>query len=157
MNNEKYERKISAKVESRIADLAERLYDYMPNVCWKTEANLAAALNTTIWKIRNAKAHLLKAGKIEIEFRPNGKRVNPIHTLIKTNPINQYSSDELIDDSIINWSLFNNLSARELNEMPIDEKLAFYEQMRLPFFPLHYPKFDKKDNPFCSCGSGKKL
>jgi hypothetical protein len=158
MNDGKYERKISAKVEKRIAELAERLYNFIPNACWKTEANLAAALNTTIWQIRNAKAYLLKTGQIEIELRPNGKRSNPVHTLIKTNPINQDSSEKWLDESnnTIDWSLLNDVSARELNEMPLDDKLAFYRQMRLPFFPLHYPKFDKNDNPYCSCSRGKK-
>jgi len=157
MTIEKYERKISAKVEARTIDLAEHLYNFVPDVCWMTERNLAAALNTTIWQIRNAKAYLLKTGRIEIDFRPNGKRSNPVHTLIKTNPINQYSRDELLDESNnrINWSLFNNLSAGDFNYLPVEDKLEFYKEMRLPFFPLHYPKFNNRNKPFCSCSRGQ--
>lgn len=153
-----YEHKISAKVEARIADLAERLYNYIPDVCWMTERNLAAALNTTIWQLRNAKAFLLKTGRIEIDFRPNGRRLNPVHTLIKTNPINQYSSDEMPDESNsrINWCLFDNLSVSNLNTMSVEDKLDFYKEMRLPFFPLHYPKFNSENKAFCSCGRGQK-
>lgn len=157
MKVEKYERKISAKVESRIAELAERLYNFIPDVCWMTEIHLATALNTNTWQIRNAKAYLLKAGLIQIEFRTNGKRKNPVHTLIKSSPTNQYSSEELADEinSNVHWSLLNEVSVRDFNYLPLEDKLEFYREMRLPFFPLHYPKFDQNDQPFCSCSRGR--
>lgn len=157
MNDRKYERKISAKVESRIADLAERLYNFMPNVCWMTELNLAAALNTNTLQVRNAKAYLLKTGRIKIEFRQNGKRKNPVHTLTKSSPINQNSSDVWSDEvnSSIDWSILNDIRINDLNYLSVEDHLELYEQMRLSFIPLHFPKFDKNGNAFCSCRYGR--
>jgi hypothetical protein len=47
-----YERKLSARQEKNVAELAERLYDFMPPVCWMTEAHLAEALGTNTWQIK---------------------------------------------------------------------------------------------------------
>jgi hypothetical protein len=157
MTDGKYEYKISTKIAARIADLAERLYDFLPDVSWKTEENLAKELNVNRRQIRNAKKYLIDSGKLTLQLRQNGKRSNATHTLVKPTPINQDIIEGWLDesDNTIDWSLLSDLAARELNEMPLDDKLEFYGRMRLPFFPLHYPKFNKNGKPFCSCSRGK--
>lgn len=148
-----FRRKLSARLEQKVAELAERLYDFMPPVCWMTEANLAASLNASRRRIRYAKQLLAEKGRIRIETRPNGKRANQVHTMIKVNPINQYIE---VDDSSwqIDWRLFYEMSAKDLNQMPIAELLEFYEEVGLQFIPLHYPKF-KGDLVYCSCSRGR--
>lgn len=148
-----YSRPLSARQERKVADLAERLYDIMPPVCWKTEANLAAALNVSRRQIRYAKQLLAEKGRIKIEPRPNGKRANQVHTMIKVNPINQYVMDRSVVREI-DWRLFDTFAAKDLNQMPVAELLEFYEEVGLQFIPLYYPKF-KRDSVYCSCKRGR--
>lgn len=148
-----FQRKLSARVEKRVAELAERLYGYIEPVCWRTEANLAAALNTSRRQIRYAKQLLAENGRIRIEPRPNGKRANQVHTMIKVNPINQYIA---VNDSSweLDWRLFHETSVKDLNRMPVAELLEFYEEVGLQFIPLHFPKF-KGNLVYCSCSRGR--
>lgn len=148
-----YDRKLSARQEKNVAELAERLYDFIEPVCWRTEANLAEALGTNTWQIKNAKAYLVKMGRIKMELRPNGKRMNPVHTMVKSSPINQYISNNE-SDWVMNWRLFHETSANDLNRMPLAELLQFYEKIGLQFIPLTYPKF-RGDLVYCSCSRGR--
>jgi hypothetical protein len=148
-----YSRQLSARQERSVAELAERLYDYMPPVCWMTEEHLAEALGTTRWQIRNAKAYLLKQERVKMEFRPNGKRKNMVQTIVKSAPINQYIRDEGLRWEI-NWRLFHKTAAKDVNQLQIAELLEFYEEIGLQFIPLHYPKF-KRNLVYCSCRRGR--
>ncbi|MDQ3819658.1 MAG: hypothetical protein M3362_18550 [Acidobacteriota bacterium] len=108
------------KIRQRHIELAERLYNFIQPVCWMTEVNLAAALGTTTRQIKIAKAYLEATGRVRLELRPNGKRANPIHTIIKAFPINQYIEvDESVRCSfssfILDWSKFEDLAAKDLN------------------------------------------
>ncbi len=141
------------KIRPRHIELADRLYDYIPPVCWKTEVNLAAELGTTTWQIKAAKAYLEATGRVRIELRENGKRANPIHTIIKPIPINQYIEDEG-STYAVNWSLLENIAAKDLNEMRIFDLLEFYQEMRLKTIPLFYPKF-KHGLLYCACKRGR--
>lgn len=144
------------KVRRSHIEIAERLYNFIPQVCWMTEVNLAKALDVSPRQIKIAKAYLEDNGKIEIELRENGKRSNPIHTLIKPFPINQNSANEMsiVNESSVDWTPFNQMTIKTISELPIEDQLELYEQMRLPFIPLHFPKFDRYEKPFCSCRSG---
>lgn len=148
-----YQRTLSARQEKNVADLAERLYQFIEPVCWRTEANLAEALGTNTWQIKNAKAYLLKTGRIRLELRPNGRRKNPVHTMVKSSPINQSIADACLAREV-KWSLFNETPAKDLNRMPVTELLKFYEAIGLQFIPLHFPKF-KGDSVYCSCKRGR--
>jgi hypothetical protein len=88
-----------------------------------------------------------------MELRPNGKRMNPVHTMVKSSPINQYIDDGGLTRDI-DWRLFHETSAKDLNQMQIAELLEFYEEVGLQFIPLHYPKF-KGDLVYCSCSRGR--
>jgi hypothetical protein len=144
------------KIRLRHIELATRLYEYIPPVCWLTEAHLAEALGTTTRQIKIAKAYLEHIGKVRVELRPNGRRANPVHTLIKTSPINHYVRGGRSARGVesIDWTLFNNLGAKNLNEMGVHELLDFYEELGLQVIPLHYPKF-KGGLVYCSCKNGR--
>lgn len=137
----------------KLSALAERLYDYMPPVCWQTESNMASALGVSRRQIRYAKQHLIDTGIIRLELRENGIRANPVHTLIKVNPINQYMR---VDESpcAIDWSMMDDLTPKDLNRMGTSEQLEFYAEMGFQTIPLHYPKF-KRGVVYCSCKSGR--
>lgn len=153
MQGNEYKRDLSARQSARVADLAERLYDHMPPVCWMTEENLAKELGVSRWQIRNAKAHLLNTGRVKMELRQNGKRSNAVHTLIKSAPINQCVDD---DGSVrqMYLNVIEGTSANDVNRMSTLELLEFYEEIRFQTIPLHYPKF-KPGLVYCSCKRGR--
>ncbi|HEX8633321.1 MAG TPA: bifunctional DNA primase/polymerase [Pyrinomonadaceae bacterium] len=141
------------KIRPRLIELADKLYDYIPPVCWMTEANLAVALGTTRRQIERAKAYLEASGRVRIELRQNGKRANPVHTLIKLLPINQYDSLAGLPWTV-DWTVLEDIAAKDLNEMPILDLLEFYQEVRFKTIPLHYPKF-KHGLLYCSCKRGR--
>jgi hypothetical protein len=144
------------KIRPKHITLAERLYSFIPPQCWMTEANLAAALGTTRRQIRAAKAYLEATGQVWIELRQNGKRANPIHTIVKTYPINQYIRGVRSGVSSIklDWSSFDNFAAKDLNQMAVQDLLEFYEEIGFQTIPIHFPKF-KRDLVYCSCKRGR--
>jgi hypothetical protein len=143
----------AARRAVKLSTLAERLYDYMPPVCWQTESNMASALAVSRRQIRYAKQHLIDTGLIRLELRENGKRSNPVHTLIKVNPINQYMR---VDESPceLDWSMMDDIAPKDLNRMGTFEQLEFYAEMGFQTIPLHYPQF-KPGVVYCSCKSGR--
>lgn len=141
------------KIRPRHTELADRLYDYIPPICWITEANLAAALGKTTRQIKIAKAYLEATGRVRIELRDNGRRANPVHTLIKPSPINHYNDDD-VDAWRVDWTLLEDIGVKDLNELPIFDLLEFYQKARFKPIPLHYPKF-KPGLVYCSCKHGR--
>lgn len=141
------------KIRPRHAELADRLYGYIPPVCWFTEANLAAALGTTTRQIKIAKAYLEATGRVRIELRDNGRRANHVHTLIKSSPINHYIRDD-VDVWRVDWTLLEDIGPKDLNELPIFDLLEFYREIGFKTIPLHYPKF-KAGRVYCSCKHGR--
>lgn len=145
--------------QKELISLSKRLYDHIPAICWMSETTLAESLGVSLRQIKYAKYYLLSNGKIRIDPALNGKRSNPIHKLIKISP--EYLNTSTKRESKkhknnIVWDLFNDLSADDLNYSSIKDRLNFYEKMNIPFIPLHYPKFDEKNRPYCSC-SKKQL
>jgi len=153
MEGNEYKRDLSVRQAALVADLAERLYNFMPPVCWMTEENLAKELGVSRWQVRNAKAHLLKTGRVKMELRQNGKRQNAVHTLIKSAPINQYIYDGESSRQI-HWNVIESASAKDVNSMTPFELLELYEQIGFQTIPLHYPKF-KPGLVYCSCKRGR--
>lgn len=141
------------KIRPRHTELADRLYDYIPPVCWFTEANLASALGTTTRQIKIAKAYLEATGRVRIELRDNGRRANPVHTIIKPSPINHYNSND-VGTWRVDWTLLEDIAAKDLNELPIFGLLEFYREIGFKTIPLHYPKF-KQGLVYCSCKRGR--
>ncbi len=113
---------------------------------------MATALGVSRRQVRYAKQNLIDAGRIRLELRENGKRSNPIHTLIKVNPINQYMKDESLCK--IDWSIMYDIAPKDLNAMTTFEQLEFYAEIGFQTIPLHYPKF-KPGGVYCSCKSGR--
>lgn len=144
------------KIRLRHIELAERLYNFIPPVCWITEENLAAALGANRRQIRVAKAYLEATGRVRIELRQNGKRANQIHTIVKTSPINQCVRRDGSDGSSLSldWSSFNDFSANDLNQMGVYDLLEFYAEIGLQAIPIHFPKFKRK-LIYCSCQLGR--
>lgn len=140
------------KIRPRHTELADRLYDYIPPVCWFTEANLASALGTTTRQIKIAKAYLEATGRVRIELRDNGRRANPVHTIIKPSPINHYNDD--VDVWRVDWTLLEDIGTKDLNALPIFDLLEFYQRVGFKTIPLHYPKF-KLGLVYCSCKRGQ--
>lgn len=134
--------------------LANALYDHLQSRSWKTELTLAKELGTTTRQIRRAKAYLEYTGRVVVEIGQNGRRDNPIHTLIKTSPIKPIVvSGKGVGR--LDWHVLEELSAKELNNMPLEALFDVYEDVGLHFFPLHYPKFKRDSTPYCSCRSGR--
>jgi hypothetical protein len=143
---------IPARKAVVVADLAERLYAYMPEVCWMTENNLAAELGVSRRQIRYAKQYLVETDRVLIQERPNGKRANPVHTIIKVNPIKPVVDSA--ESWKVDWSLFRDFAAKDLNALPAFEQVELYQEMGLKTIPLHFPKF-KRGLTYCSCPSGR--
>jgi putative DNA primase/helicase len=107
---------------------------------------------TTTRQIKVAKAYLEHTGKVRVELRQNGRRANPVHTLIKTSPINHYIRGDMSGERIwsIDWSLFDNFAAKDLNQMAVEDLLEIYAEIGFQTIPLHFPKF-KGRVVYCSC------
>lgn len=142
------------RIRARHVTLANILYEHLQDVSWKTELTLATELGVTTRQIRRAKAYLEYMGRVVVEVGQNGRRGNPIHTLVKTSPIKPI----IVSGggrSRVNWHALEDLSAGDLNEMTLEDLFDLYEEAGLPFFPLHYPKFKPDSTPYCSCKRGK--
>lgn len=71
----------------KISEGAQKLYEILPSPnCWMTERHLAKAVGCRTTKIKGYKAELANAGLITILLRPNGKRANLKHEIIKLKP-----------------------------------------------------------------------
>jgi hypothetical protein len=141
------------KINEDILELADRLYNNIPPVCWKTERNLASELGVPRRQIRYAKALLESQERVRIIPSVNGKRVNPIHTILKVNPIN-HNIGEHYSTWEIDWSLLNDITPYQLNKMSLREQLDFYQEVGFQIIPLHFPKFRRRKIS-CSCRRGK--
>ncbi|HEY9285896.1 MAG TPA: bifunctional DNA primase/polymerase [Pyrinomonadaceae bacterium] len=141
------------KIKQDVHELADRLYNYMPPVCWKTERNMANDLGVPRRQLRYAKALLELQDRVRIFPSANGKRSNLIHTIQKVNPIN-HNIDIYESTWEIDWTLFNDITPNQLNRMSVVEQLEFYREIGFQFIPLHFPKF-KRGKVFCSCRKGR--
>lgn len=149
-----------AKLEKQknIEDLSNRLFDFIPSVCWMSESSLARALDVSERQIKYAKAYLCMNDRITINLEPNGNRANFKHYIIKNRAAQECTAQENVIPSEpkpgIRWEIFNELSAKDLNRMSIEQQLDIYQEMNLPFIPLCFPKF-KKGLVYCSCRWGR--
>jgi putative DNA primase/helicase len=141
------------KIKQDLTELADRLYNNIPPICWETERNMAENLGVPRRQLRYAKALLELQERVRIIPSANGKRSNPVHTLFKVNPINHNIER---DDSTweIDWTLFNDVTPNQLNRMSVVEQLEFYREIGFQTIPLHFPKF-KRGKVFCSCRRGR--
>jgi Bifunctional DNA primase/polymerase, N-terminal/Primase C terminal 1 (PriCT-1) len=141
------------KINQDLTELADRLYNNIPPICWETERNMAEDLGVSRRQLRYAKALLELQERVRIIPSANGKRSNPVHTLFKVNPINHNIER---DDSTweIDWTLFNDVTTNQLNRMSVVEQLEFYREIGFQTIPLHFPKF-KRGKVFCSCRRGR--
>lgn len=143
--------------QQRIINLSQRLYDSIPAQCWKTEQTLADELGETRRYIIYAKIYLWSNGLINIKLSRNGKRNNPVHTIIKLDKESDSDLAVITDENSceIKWELFNELSAYELNYFSLEEFLYLYAKMNFRFIPLHYSVYDKRNRKRCSCRWGR--
>lgn len=145
----------NSKLEKQksLEDLSNRLFDFMDPTCWRSEANLAKALDVSERQIKYAKAYLCLNNRITIKLVPNGNRSNSKHYLIKNNEEdkNVMTLEQL---SVVKWEILNDLSLKSLQRMSIEEQLDLYQEMNLHFVPFHFPKF-KKGIVYCSCKWGR--
>ena len=150
-----------AKLEKQqsIVNLSDRLFDFMPQVCWMTETSLAKALSVSKRQIRYAKSYLCMKNRITINLEPNGNRANPRHYIIK----NGETSERVVtreSKQSIKWEIFDQFSPQDFSLMTIEDQLDIYEEMNLPFIPLWFPKFKyesktKKKLVYCGCKNGR--
>jgi hypothetical protein len=144
--------------QNKIKDLAGRLFDFIPSVCWMTESHMAEKLGTSERQIKYAKAYLLINNLITIKLEGNSNRPNHRHYIYKNSTAQECGAQEKAESSAlqskIKWEIFNELSPADFSCMTIEEQLDIYEEMNLPFIPLHFPKF-KKDMSYCSCPNGR--
>jgi hypothetical protein len=141
------------KISQDLFELADRLYNCIPSVCWKTERNMAGELGVPRRQLRYAKALLEQQERVRIIPSANGKRSNSVHTILKVNPIN-HNIGEDYPTWEIDWRLLNTLTPNQLNSMPIREQLGFYQEIGFQIIPLHFPKFRGRKIS-CSCRRGQ--
>lgn len=141
------------KINQDLFELADRLYNCIPSVCWKTERNMAGELGVPRRQLRYAKALLEQQERVRIIPSANGKRSNSVHTILKVNPIN-HNIGEDYSTWEIDWRLFNNLTPNQLNRMSVQEQLEFYQEIGFQIIPLHFPKFRGRKIS-CSCRRGR--
>ena len=146
--------KAKLKQQADLIKLSNRLYEFLPPNCWYTEKRLAKELGVSRRQIRKAKKYLLDTGKIQIVLKQKDERPNPCHYIYKIGGSDK-NGKTLSKDSFINWELLCEYSPNKFNALSIEEKLDIYEEMRMPFFPMHFPKFNKNGDPYCSCKDGK--
>lgn len=139
--------------QKSLENLSNRLFEFIEPTCWRTEANLAKALDVSERQIKYAKAYLCLNNLITIKPVPNGNRSNPKHYLIKHNQKNMNLIAEK-QTSTVKWDILNDVSLKNLQRMPIEEQLDLYQEMNLHFVPFHFPKF-KKGSVYCSCRWGR--
>jgi hypothetical protein len=156
------------KRQKALEDLSNRLFDFIEPVCWRTESNLAEHLGTSERQIKNAKAYLCLHNRITINLGDNKNRSNPRHYIVKPDGVQKTSLQEteatealaretvelVKPQSVIKWEIFNTLTPKDFSLMTIEQQLEIYEEMNLPFIPLHFLKF-KKDLKYCSCVKGR--
>lgn len=146
--------KSKIKRQDELINLSNRFYESIPDKCWKTEENLARELGVSRRQIENAKAYLYLNDRIYIQLQPNGKRSNPSHYIYKIEDLAKEPATNGLQRAI-NWELLASISINDFSLMSIEDILDIYEEMNLPFYPVHYPKFGKKGNVYCSCKNGK--
>lgn len=139
--------------QKSLEDLSNRLLDFIPSVCWLTESNLAKALGTSERQIKYAKYYLCINNRITIKPQRNKNRANPRHYIHKNCDVQEkvISSEP---KTTIKWEILTNFKPTDFREMTIEEQLDIYQEMNMPFIPIHFPKF-KKDITYCSCSKGK--
>lgn len=141
------------KKQKSLEDLGNRLFDFMESTCWRTEANLAKALDVSERQIKYAKTYLCLHNRVTIKLVPNGNRSNPKHYIIKHIKDDQ-NVNKAEQTSTVKWEILNDLSLKNLQLMSIEEQLDLYQEMNLHFVPFHFPKF-KKGSVYCSCKWGR--
>jgi hypothetical protein len=154
LDKQKHLSEAKLKKQADLTELGNKLYEILPPVCWYTEKSLAAELGVSRRQIRKAKNYLLETGKILIKLKKNGNRANPRHYIYKIGSIDK-NDPFPTKGSFIKWELLCNYSPQKFNALSIEEKLDIYEEMGIQFFPMHFPKFNKNREPFCSCKEGR--
>jgi hypothetical protein len=140
------------KARDELIDLSNKLYKALPTICWMTEQTMAGLMNVSRRQIQRAKAYLRLTGRIEVRLKYNFERSNFAHCLTK---LDFSVSDRSENWPPIEWEIFRELSPQCLNELTIEEQLDIFEEMNLPFIPIHHVKFDRWGKPYCSCRWGK--
>jgi hypothetical protein len=140
------------KARDELIDLSNKLYKALPTICWMTEQTMAGLMSVSRRQIQRAKAYLRLSGRIEIRLKYNFERSNFAHCITKLDfPV----SDRTENWPAIQWEIFRELSPQRLNELTIEEQLDIFEEMNLPFIPIHHVRFDRWGKPYCSCRWGK--
>lgn len=165
------------EVINNLEGIDKRYYEFLPDECSMTEENQAKQMNVGKTRIKNLKKKLQRKGVIDIKPIPNGKRNNPKHLITKTYPnilrrflgfdlqqvsfsplpINEedYSRYELELEEYcffpdVNWSLLQQYSSDDINEMDKLAKVQLYMDCGFLVLPAHYPIFGE-ETVRCSC------
>jgi len=147
------------KKQRELINLSEKLYRSLPLICWKTEKTLASELNVSVSRIRLAKAYLVVNEKIDIHLQTNKRRSNPKHVIHKKGTAARLSTKPVRRSPQIVWEVLTEMRLGDLNSRLIEELLDIYEEMNIPFIPIHYPTFEIKKGVevvYCSCRSGRR-
>ncbi len=144
----------------------KRYYAMLPDDCWMSEETQGKKLKVGRSKIRTAKNKLIQEGLLQLEILPNGKRRNLKHIIHKSYPIKLKERGEesyvyTLEDADfyenfyysaeIDWSLLQNYTAEELNQMERLDKIRLYMDCGFIVLPTHYPIFDASGGVRCSC------
>lgn len=152
----------------KLVGFEKRYYEFLHDICWMSEVNQAKGLKVGRSKLRTTKRDLIERGLLLLDPRPMGKRKNLKHILLKSYPIilegeressYRYSPDDLesFDEycyvNEVNWSLIQQYTADDINQMSKIEKIQLYMDCGFIVLPTNYPIFTP-NGVECSCSKG---
>jgi hypothetical protein len=163
MENSLSDQELDEKIK-KLRGLERRYYNFLPDKCWMSEANQAKALKVGRTKLRRVKKELVSEGLLILETQPSGKRKNLKHILLKAYPIRlgereetyaTYTPEdtEYIFANEINWTLLQEYTAEDINNMSHIDKIQLYMDSGFIVLPTNYPIFTE-NTVKCSCKLG---
>jgi hypothetical protein len=163
-------RELEEKIKNLVG-IEKWYYHFLPDICWMSEETQIKRLRERGIKIGRTKLGRIKRtlvaeGLLQLENLPNGKRKNLKHKLSKSLPIRlerakissyRYTPEdtEYIYAKEINWTLLQEYTAEDINNMSHIDKIQLYMDSGFIVLPTNYPIFTE-NTVKCSCKLGVK-
>lgn len=113
--------------KNEVSETAIKLFNFMPNSCWMTAANLAKGVHVRKARISVLLDELEEARLIDIHFFQNGRRSNPKRVIKKINKTSSKSFPILLNAIIIGFP----------TQTPDrNSAIEIYLKKNLPVFPF---------------------
>jgi hypothetical protein len=113
--------------KNKISEVALDLYNYMPDLCWMTAANLAKAIRVRKAEIRALLDELEEARLVDIFLFKNGKRSNPRRLIKKVKKRKPKTYPNLLNAIYIGFPIYG---------FDRNSTIEVYLKSNLPVFPF---------------------